>query len=65
MSIECMRCKNTEFKEINEYDGKKYRGKRLLQCQTCGKACLALSSRDPDTVIWLDKKDEVPRKNFI
>jgi hypothetical protein len=62
MSLECIRCKNKKFKEIDEYDGKKYEGKRLLQCQTCGKACLALSSRNQKQVTWLEK-DETDRRN--
>jgi hypothetical protein len=50
---------------VSEYDGETYPGKRLLQCQICGKACLALSSHDSKIVKWLKKKDDTPRRNCV
>jgi hypothetical protein len=60
----CIRCKSKDFKEIEEYDGTRYEGKRILQCQVCGKACIALSSRNKKDVKWLER-DEPFRKNGI
>jgi hypothetical protein len=61
----CIQCKGNNFKEVESYQDKTYKGIRIMQCQTCGRAFLALSTRDHSIVEWLTPEDEKPRKNYV